>query len=344
MNNNQFQILDADELYKNALASIQLGLEDFKNSQLPIDNGGNPSRTLSAIRNLYAGMLLIFKYKIIISVDSEEDAYQLIFMPPHKILPHPDGKGGITWKPDGKFKQTTIDVDGIKQRFQKFNINVDWDVICKLQKSRNDLEHLHPKNSHGELAGFVANLFPILNDFITKELSEDPVKLLGDSWLIMLGHQEFYMLKIDECKKTWGDTNVPIGMLEFLGECKCQECGSSLLKANQENIDSGDKVYLDEEEFKYDCISCGYSDLIVPLLISKLESEFFYWLPNGDEPNYELCLNCNHDTFILREQRCRWCGYELEYTNCKLCDIFLNQDDQNNMGVCGYCNNLMHKY
>ncbi|HHO0146201.1 TPA: hypothetical protein ACRR3W_003752 [Providencia stuartii] len=342
MNEKQSQTLSAEKLYENALISIQLGIEDFKNSQLPLDDGGNPFRTLSAIRNLYAGMLLLFKYRIIISVNSEEEAYQLIFSPPHKILPHPDGKGGVIWKPDGKFKQTTIDVEGIKQRFEKFEIVVNWDAILKLQKSRNDLEHLHPRNSHGELANFVADLFPILNDFITNELSENPTELLGSSWLIMLEHQDFYQKKLTECKESWQNANIPLGMLEFLNECKCQECGSSLLMANSEDIKNGYAVDSDEDKFKYNCVSCNYSDLIAPLLINEFDHNFFYWPPNGDEPTYEGCVECMHDTFVIQEQECRWCGYELGYTRCNACDVILTQDDQDCSGLCGDCNYRMN--
>ena len=60
MSNTTSLTLDADKLYDNAIASIQLGIEDFQLSQQP----DNSLRTLSSIRNLYAGLLLLFKYKI----------------------------------------------------------------------------------------------------------------------------------------------------------------------------------------------------------------------------------------------------------------------------------------
>jgi hypothetical protein len=42
------------DLLKNAIASIQLGVEDFKRND-------DPRRLLSAIRNFYAGVLLLCK-------------------------------------------------------------------------------------------------------------------------------------------------------------------------------------------------------------------------------------------------------------------------------------------
>lgn len=127
--------------------------------------GGDAARALSAVRNLFAGVLLLFEYKIASSVDNSEEAGTLIFSP-HEVQPFPDGCGGIKWKPVGKFKRTTIDVAAIKKRFDAFGIEVDWMTINKLQACRNHLEHLHPANTLGEVAGFVADLFPLIRDFV----------------------------------------------------------------------------------------------------------------------------------------------------------------------------------
>lgn len=343
MSNATTQTLDAQKLYENAIASIQLGLEDFQLSQKPSEEGGNPARTLSSVRNLYAGMLLLFKFRIAISVESEDDAYQLIHNPPKKILPHPDGAGGVEWKPDGKFKPTTIDVSGIAERFEKFNIAVGWEAIEKLQLCRNQLEHLHPRNTFGELAGFVAELFPVLSDFITNELDEVPQETLGHSWEIMLAHQTFYNQKATECKTSWEEAGIPGGMFEFLVECGCGECGSKLLRASQRSLEDGYSVDRDEENFNYQCISCGYTDLIAPMLLKEFDKKFFYWPPDGEEPTYEECYNCRHDTFVIGEQSCRWCEHTLGYTKCSLCGVALMQDDQDNDGLCGYCNYRVHK-
>ncbi len=140
-----------------------------------MEQGGDPAHALSAVRNLFAGVLLLFKYKIATSVDDFDDAPALIFNPP-EILPQSDGNGGIEWKPAGKFKRTTIDVATIKKRFEGFGIEVDWLTIDKLQECRNHLEHLPPANTLGEVADFVAEL-PILREFIQTQLNEQPAEL-----------------------------------------------------------------------------------------------------------------------------------------------------------------------
>ena len=51
MSNPGMKKLDAAKLYDNAVVSIQLGIEDFKLSQLDEHDGGNPLRALSSVRN-----------------------------------------------------------------------------------------------------------------------------------------------------------------------------------------------------------------------------------------------------------------------------------------------------
>lgn len=343
MSNVSLPKLDADKLYENAVLSIQLGIEDFQLSQKASSEGGNPARALSSVRNLYAGMLLLFKYKIATSVDSEEDAYQLIHNPPSDILPYPDDDGGIEWKPKGRFKSTTIDVAKIIERFEAFGIAVNWKSVQKLQECRNHIEHLHSLNTLGELAGFVADLFPVLSDFITNELEESPTTVLGPSWGIMLNHQKFYNEKQAECIKSWERAKVPEGMREFMSECKCESCGSKLLKASEEYLNLGYTVEHSEDEFPYVCVSCAHEGLYFTVLVESFEHAFFYWPPDGEGPTYEECGNCYHETFVISEQACRWCGYELWYKECAICHESLAQDDQENHGLCSYHNNLRYK-
>ncbi|MGE8454358.1 MAG: hypothetical protein ACN6OP_27865, partial [Pseudomonadales bacterium] len=185
------QNFDPDKLKENAVTSIRLGIEDFERARAPADQGGDPARALSAARNLFSGVLLLFKFKIASCVDDSDDALQLIF-DMAEALPHPDNAGGVEWRP-GKLRKTTIDVATIRKRFETFNIDVDWTAIDKLQTCRNHLEHLHPANSLGEIAEFVAELFPVLGDFIEQQLDTQPADLLGTAWPIMLRHHAFFL-------------------------------------------------------------------------------------------------------------------------------------------------------
>ncbi len=107
-------------------------------------------------------MLLLFKYRLAEGVSDPAAVDQILFNAPREVIPNPDGKGGVKWLPVGKFGKTTIDVQGIKSRFEAFGIKVDWAAMAALQDERNHLEHAHPTKSVGAIAGFVADIFPIL--------------------------------------------------------------------------------------------------------------------------------------------------------------------------------------
>ncbi|WP_312905145.1 hypothetical protein [Stutzerimonas nitrititolerans] len=324
--------LDAAKLRENALTSIRLGVEDFERCRHP---GGDPARALSAIRNLFAGVLLLFKYKIATCVDDPANAAALIFNPP-EVLPHSDGEGGIAWVPVGKFKPTTIDVGTIQKRFEAFEIDVDWDVIEKLQACRNHLEHLHPAHTLGEVAEFVAELFPVLRDFIQTELEESPAAILGDAWQLMLLHHNFFVDTTKRCEEAWSEAYVPEGMEPWLKESKCPECGSTLLAPAQENLDAGDSVERNDDRFKATCIACGYTDLVAPLMVGALENAHSYDPRDGGEASLEGCNQCGRGAFLIYEQSCLWCAAELEYTECEMCEERLGQEDQHNGGLCSY--------
>lgn len=334
---------DAQKLYDNSVISIQLGIEDFLLSTTPPEKGGNEARALSSARNLFAGMLLLFKYKIAISVRDPSDAYSLIFNPPASILPQSDGNGGVEWIPVGKFRSTTIDVAGIEQRFKGFGITVDWKAIEELQDCRNHLEHLHPKHTLGEVAGFIANLFPVLTDFISKELNLVPLDVLGEAWNKMLKHKDFYSRNKNACEVSWNSADFPKNMKFYLLKCSCDMCGSKLLKANEEDLDAGLTMVNNEEIFKYRCLSCGYTDLIAPLLRAALRHEHNFDYSRGEDPTIEQCLECKRETFLIFEQQCPWCEAKLDHERCDMCGTNLTQLDQDNNGLCSYHYNMVSK-
>ncbi|MBF7143264.1 hypothetical protein HBH25_11975 [Pseudomonas sp. hsmgli-8] len=327
--------LDAERLLHNAVTSIRLGLEDFQRCQQLVDSGGDPARALSAVRNLVAGVLLLFKYRLASCVKEPTDAAKLLFLP-DEVLPHSDGQGGVVWLPIGKFKRNTIDVALIRKRFDAFGITLDWEQFDKLKVCRNDLEHLHPTNTLGEVAELVAGLFPVLRDFINANMSESPVELLGEAWQIMLAHHDFVKGIKVECTAAWQGMGVPEGMVIWLNDCRCEECGSTLLAPATESVSTHLKVDRDEEQFEYVCHACNDRGLIAPLLIETLNDAHFGDYSSGEEPEVESCDQCDHSTFVVSEQACLWCGSSLAHTACFICNEGLGQEDVGNGGLCSY--------
>lgn len=61
-----------ENLLNNAKSSIQLGIEDFDLSE------NDENRKISSIRNSVAGLLLLYKYKLLLESQFEEDKFKYI--------------------------------------------------------------------------------------------------------------------------------------------------------------------------------------------------------------------------------------------------------------------------
>src|SRR5438105_213793 len=99
-------------LYDNAISSIQLGLADF--------SSGDDKRLLSAVRNLHAGIVLLYKAKL--SILSPERSADVLIK--KRILPKRSSTGEIVFVGHG---ERTVDVREIEQRFNSLEIRTDWE-------------------------------------------------------------------------------------------------------------------------------------------------------------------------------------------------------------------------
>lgn len=268
--------------------------------------------------------MLLFKYGLATRVTKPDKVDEVLFNPPRQILPHPDGSGGVVWRPVGKFAKQTIDVEGIKARFDAFEIVVDWDAMQQLQQERNHLEHLHPTQTVGAIAGFVADMFPILQRFVVDELHEVPAEFLGPGWQIMLEHRDFFEARLHQCLEEWCST-LPDGVQKYAESFRCGECGSPLVEPSEE----------DDEE--YSCVACGAHDDFMPQIADRIEEEEGGYNPfDGEDPPLRDCPACDRPLFVVSEGCCRWCEHELEDWECMICGEGLGLDDQGNGGLCGY--------
>ncbi len=319
------------KLLDNAVTSIRLGVEDFEEADAL---GGDTSRSLSSVRNLFAGVLLLFKFKIADCAINDDEAESLIFMPP-KVQPFPDGKGGVVWRPHGKFKRTTIDVATIKERLDAFKIGVDWKVVEHLQALRNEIEHLHPNQAHGDLLVFVGDLFPVLSDFINSHLGTTPNDLLGGAWSTMLNHVNTYQRIKADCEAEWAKAGLPGRMDGYIDQVRCDACGYPLVKPNPEQIEEGLTVENDDSVFEYQCVSCDHRAKVKLDLIYALNMQF-----NSDYKSQDIdvedCYECGNSTFVVGERECYWCGYELGDVSCLVCEELLSQDEAASGRLCSY--------
>ncbi|WP_339071500.1 hypothetical protein WIN67_14015 [Pseudomonas idahonensis] len=112
--------LDKMNVLENAVISIQLGIEHY---QLTQGERENPLRAVSAARNLFAGALLLFKYKFSTLADSPEHATNLIYKP-RKLKPCLKDDTNIEWRLELE-QNKTIDVTDIQLYFEGLGVRTD---------------------------------------------------------------------------------------------------------------------------------------------------------------------------------------------------------------------------
>lgn len=320
--------LDKEKVLGNAVVSIQLGVQDY---QMSVAAGGNPQRAISSARNLFAGVLLLFKYKLASLAASPEHAATLIYKS-RNFKPQLGDNGVIEWHPELERNQT-IDTNGLKSYFTSLGIETDWAVVRTLQICRNDLEHLHPTHPIEEIKKFLLDLFPLLRDFITNELGENPATLLPGTWDVMLQNHAFFTQNLENAQAMWRDIGVPEHTMQMFSTCQCPNCGSHLLQPNRDDIDAP-FIYSDSE-FRYSCIACGHSDSFTELFTEevRLAKED----PFSDEPVVIECDACGHATFDLEEGHCQLCEYHREASRCEGCHFCLTPVEAEHSGKCDRC-------
>lgn len=309
-------------LIDNAVKSIQLGVADYDDA----------SRIVSSVRNVHAGILLLFKEKLrrLSPAGSNEALLK------HRIVPSKDSSGTIIFVGKGR---KTVDVQGIKERFQELEVKADWSSFDRLTALRNDVEHYYttdPSNVHQEA---MAKAFAVANAFIRSELLDDPAKLLGSSsWDKLLDIKEVYDREKAECMALMAKIDWPGSALaRVANQFECSKCSSSLLVPVDTTATPPNIIFK--------CRGCGhridFSEQVAELLEEAYASESFEAAKEGTNPPLYTCPDCGDDTFLAEDGRCANCGYECEYNECAICHQPLGPDDQEFDGLCAYHSNVM---
>ena len=307
-------------IIQNAIDSIQVGIEDY---QFDDDR-----RSVSAVRNISAGILLLYKEKLCLL--SPEDNKELLIK--QNIRPVQGDDGQIVFEGKGN---KTVDVQSIKERFKSLDVVVDWSRFDEINKLRNDLEHYYTSKSPDAVREIVAKSFLLIRDFLTEHLDLDPQETLGnDAWSILLDVSDFYAAEEKGCKETIEaiDWKYP-SVKESLKHLRCEECHSSLIQAPYP-----DDAY---PTINLNCKSCNhdfcFSEVVEQCIDDSLAGEAIRNAMDGGESPYDSCHECSKNTFIHEEGCCVACDYKMEYTFCEMCEEPLGLEDQYNEGKCGYC-------
>lgn len=302
-----------------------MGLDDFSSS--------DPNRLISCTRNLYAGILLLFKYKLALLSPPNSNESLL----KNKVIPQFDPSGQITWVGSGK---KTVDVYQIKERFDSLNINTHWDRMIKIQDFRNNIEHYHSSLSKGAMRSLLSNSFIIIRDFLLYELNFDPKEYLGDdAWNILVSESEVYEKEKDECVKIirsidWHSETLESALISF----ECSNCGSGLISIRNPQQERWENDFY--------CISCDTSWDFEEFAEESIK-KFFYFenilsVRGGDEPATITCIECFHETYIFEERYCVICEASLIH-KCRRCGNTIPSMEIDGSGYCSWCLHKINK-
>jgi hypothetical protein len=308
-------------LLDNAIISIRIGVEDFET--------GKEERIISAVRNLYAGLLLLFKEKLLrlSPADTDEALVKA------RIVPKKAKDGSVVFVGSGK---NTVDVQQIKDRFKQLDVsNGDWKRFDRITELRNNIEHYYTTLTYRTAQEIISNSFIIIRDFVRKELDEEPLDLLGkDCWNTMLQQSDVFESEKEDCLSILRELawDSPI-LEELIEELRCSSCGSSLIEPTDQNIDS-----LYDEQFK--CRACGSSLYFSDITENALHDSFGYeihraFIDGGVVP-IEQCYRCGRHSYVLEESKCVICGFELGEQECWICGETLTNYDDLDRRLCSY--------
>lgn len=314
------------DIFKNAIASIKLGIEDFET--------GTEARMLSSARNYYAGLLLLAK-ECLVRAAPDADPMDVIGA---KFKPKPDGDGGVEHEVIG---YTTVDLAQLKSRFKDFGLSWPEADIGKLQRFRNDLEHYHLKEPVSALGEAIASSFPMVVDFCGI-LAEDPQHHLGEVWDTILKQRAAFDKVQAKCIASLESVDWPADVFN-LDRLVCPECGSSLL--GQEDPENDDR-----EDVIGKCHQCSeeiaFEKTMELIVTASYEVDAYIMAKEGLNPAITDCPECMAAAYVETGDVsvCFVCG-ESVAGECIRCSTPIDVHEYNfeSPELCSYCAHMAEK-
>lgn len=314
------------ELLNNAVNSIILGIEDYQSN--------DDKRPVSALRNFYAGVLLLGK-ACLCSAVPKSDPMEILAA---KFVPTIGQDGKVLHQPDGN---RTIDLQGLKRRFKQFHLRWPSANIDRMQELRNQFEHFHSPAPRESIQQAIADCFPLVQGFF-EILKIDPLNSLGDAWQVMLDEKQFFSQQKKICNSSFEKLPwyVEVSQLEFV---YCSACGSSL-------ICQADRSNNDPASIEGKCLACGEAFSAEQTVEMIVESEYggadHIAFQDGGESIINDCTECGQRAYVFDEEinKCYFCEASI-FGTCGLCGEGLSVINQsvNDSNFCSYCGHKIEK-
>jgi len=306
-------------IFQNAIDSIQVGVEDYQFN--------DERRTASSIRNVSAGVLLLYKEKLC-RLSPKDDPELLISK---NLVPESKPDGSLMFKGKGK---RTVDVQAIKERFGSLNVTVDWKVFDKVNFLRNNVEHYYTSETPVVVREILAKSFVLIQNFLTTELEEEPREVLGEKcWNVLLDISGVYTEEQNVCSASISNIDWKFETVACAAtELRCPKCSSELIKVSD---------YLGKyPDINLLCSSCGnsfkFSDVLTECVHNYLYADAYISMTDGGEFPYSNCNECDEPIFVIEENACMSCCYEPESFTCSYCSAEL-EDYEEDGKVCDRC-------
>ena len=305
-----------------------MGVEDFRQQ--------DPDRDISAVRNFYAGVLLLAKEALIRAAPHADPALVI----GAKLKPVPNGAGGIAMQQVG---HTTVDFQQIGDRAKDFGVHIDHKALKALNTIRNDMEHHYTDESATAIRAAISKGFPVVASLF-RQMDEVPTELLGDAWTAMLETKELYDQELKEAratleKVTWHSPSLDGATLQ------CCECKSELVEQTDPDNESQDSVELR-------CRTCGEFPVLADVVEQVIDrtygvEAYIRYKDACEEGPIYTCPACDRHTLVEAEDACANCNEPLDYSSeCSRCGNGISiQDylDGLDGGLCSYCSWQMEK-
>lgn len=310
-------------ILQNAIDSIAIGLEDFYS--------GDQRRLISSTRNVFAGILLLFKHKLVLMSPTDSDEVLI----KQKISPFIGSDHILKWIGKG---HKTVDVSQIQDRFRALEIPVDWKSFDEINIFRNEIEHYYSSLSENAIETLIARSFLIIRDFVVNVLKEEPRILLGqETWDAMVKIANVYTKEQDECiaKLELLDWKTDI-LANSVKQFKCTQCGSNLI-----TLDGEPEIFIEDNIFS--CRSCGEEYTFENILKESLDQCYGYYdYRGGEEPSLVDCPFCGEYSYVYNEGKCASCGESAEQS-CIRCGSNITSEEISDGSLCSYCQYLVDK-
>lgn len=302
----------------NAIDAIEVGVRDF-------DEGTSP-RMKSAIRNTYAGLLLLFKQKLheLSPPDSDEVLLK------QKIQPSVS-ENGVSFKGKGK---KTVDKQAIQERLESLGIDVDWKEVESIAKIRNEIEHYYTRERVEVIREALSKAFVIACDFTSRHLNQDLRTLLAeDAWELLIEINAVYEAEKQRCMESQVnfDSTCEFAM-EHVDSFSCSECHSDLI--------------LFKENAGATCQSCGKQwgqyEVAAAVVGAQGDSDAYDHVKDGGDLTVVDCPNCGEFAFVVAEAICAHCEESCS-VECDICGIDIPPEEIDGEGRCSRCEHMLSK-